>query len=108
MALITELRQAGIRIAVDDFGTGYSSLAYLRDLPVHDLKIDKSFVMNLDGERRNESIVRSVVELAHNLDLRVVAEGVETQESCTLLRAFGCDEGQGYFFGPPVPAAQVR
>jgi EAL domain-containing protein (putative c-di-GMP-specific phosphodiesterase class I) len=106
--VIARIRDAGVRISVDDFGTGYSSLAYLRDLPVHDLKIDKSFVLNLATRPRDESIVRSIIELGHNLDLRVVAEGVETAEVATRLRHLGCDEGQGYFFGRPVPPAAIR
>ncbi len=107
MNVITQLRRAGIRISVDDFGTGYSSLAYLRDLPVHDLKIDKSFVLNVARRPRDFSIVRSIIDLAHNLDLRVVAEGIESDEVCSLLRDLGCDEGQGFFLGYPVPPADL-
>ncbi|WP_239333639.1 EAL domain-containing protein [Frankia sp. CiP3] len=107
MTVITQLGRAGIRISVDDFGTGYSSLAYLRDLPVHDLKIDKSFVLNVARHPKDFSIVRSIIDLAHNLDLRVVAEGIESDEVCTLLRDLGCDEGQGFFLGYPVPPADL-
>ncbi len=107
MKVVTQIRDAGIRMSVDDFGTGYSSLAYLRDLPVHNLKIDKSFVLNLASQPRDESIVRSIIDLAHNLRLRVIAEGIETAEVCTLLRQLGCDEGQGYFLGHPVPPAGI-
>ncbi len=107
MNVITELRGEGIRISVDDFGTGYSSLAYLRDLPVHDLKIDKSFVVNVAHRTKDFSIVRSIIDLAHNLDLRVVAEGIESSEVCSLLRDLGCDEGQGFYLGYPVPPADL-
>ncbi|MGF7238216.1 MAG: sensor domain-containing protein [Frankia sp.] len=107
MKVVTQIRDAGIQMSVDDFGTGYSSLAYLRDLPVHKLKIDKSFVLNLASQPRDESIVRSIIDLAHNLRLRVIAEGIETAEVCTLLRQLGCDEGQGYFLGHPVPPAGI-
>ncbi|WP_268760513.1 putative bifunctional diguanylate cyclase/phosphodiesterase [Protofrankia coriariae] len=107
MSVITRLRGEGIRISVDDFGTGYSSLAYLRDLPVHDLKIDKSFVVNVAHRTKDFSIVRSIIDLAHNLDLRVVAEGIESSEVCSLLRDLGCDEGQGFYLGHPVPPADL-
>ena len=99
------LRAAGVRLSVDDFGTGHSSLAYLRDLPVSQLKIDRSFLRDVPGNERDVSIVRSVIELGHNLGLRVVGEGIETAESLALLTELGCDEGQGFLLGRPVPAA---
>ncbi len=97
-----------MRLAVDDFGTGYSSLAYLKRLPVSELKIDRTFVMNLLDSRNDEVIVRSTIELGHNLGLRIVAEGVEDEASLRELRRLGCDEAQGYHLSRPVPAAEVE
>jgi diguanylate cyclase (GGDEF)-like protein len=98
------LRALGLRIAVDDYGTGYCSLAYLRDLPVDELKIDRSFVANIGADARSAAIVRSTIELAHALDLRVVAEGVEHAPALAALARFGCDYAQGYHFSRPLPA----
>jgi diguanylate cyclase (GGDEF)-like protein/PAS domain S-box-containing protein len=108
MAVATSLREHGVRLSLDDFGTGYSSLAYLRDLPVQQLKIDRSFVRRVTKSHHDASIVRSVIDLGHNLDLRVVGEGIESREAYQLLRDLGCDEGQGYYIGRPAPAAQLR
>ena len=101
------IRELGIGIAVDDFGTGYSSLAYLMRLPVNELKIDKSFVMNLDREAASTTIVRSTIDLAHKLGMQVVAEGVESEAIWSRLRKLGCDLGQGYHFSRPVAAAEL-
>ncbi len=97
------LQQAGIRIYIDDFGTGYSSLHYLRRFPIDTLKIDASFIRDMLNERESFEIVRAIIALAHNLGLRVVAEGVETREQYVHLKDLGCDYGQGFFFAPPVP-----
>jgi diguanylate cyclase (GGDEF)-like protein len=105
--VLERLAGAGIRLSIDDFGTGYSSLAYLRDLPVHEVKIDKSFVMGMTTERSDATIVRSVVDLARNLDLESVAEGVEDLETWELLRGIGCHTAQGYLLSRPVPAAEA-
>jgi EAL domain-containing protein (putative c-di-GMP-specific phosphodiesterase class I) len=94
----------GFGLSIDDFGTGYSSLAYLKKLPVHELKIDRSFVMNLDRDEADACIVRSTIDLAHNMGLRVVAEGVETESVAGRLRALGCDQAQGYLFSRPLSA----
>lgn len=102
------LRDMGISLAVDDYGTGYSSLAMLKSLPVQDLKIDKSFVLNLAEGSEDAVIVRSTIELAHNMGLRVVAEGVETATSLEWLRALGCDTAQGYFISRPVAAPDLE
>jgi EAL domain-containing protein (putative c-di-GMP-specific phosphodiesterase class I) len=96
-----------IGIAVDDFGTGYSSLAYLRDLPVDELKLDRAFVSPIMRDERAAAIVRSTIELAHSLGLRMVAEGIEDTETWHRLLAMGCDVGQGYLFGYPQPGAAL-
>lgn len=104
---LMQLRQLGISLAVDDYGTGYSSLATLKSLPVQDLKIDKSFVLQLASNTDDEIIVRSTIELAHNMGLRVVAEGIEDAASLDWLRRHGCDYGQGYFISRPVDASAL-
>ncbi|MFG1992866.1 putative bifunctional diguanylate cyclase/phosphodiesterase [Actinoplanes sp. NPDC048988] len=107
LAHLHALRAEGVRVAIDDFGTGYSSLAYLRDLPIDTLKIDKSFMPADPTDRRQTALVRAVVDLARSLDLTTVAEGVETAHHADLLRSLGCDRGQGYLFARPAPAAQI-
>lgn len=103
---LERLYAIGCELSIDDFGTGYSSLAYLKRLPVHELKIDKSFVMNMEHEVDDATIVRSTIDLGHNMGLRVVAEGVESQTAWGLLARMGCDRGQGYFISKPMPAEQ--
>ncbi len=100
---LERLSAMGFALSIDDFGTGYSSLAYLKRLPVDELKIDKSFVMKMAQDQDDAKIVRSTVDLGHNLGLRVVAEGVESEAVWNLLRQMGCDQGQGYFMGKPMP-----
>jgi EAL domain-containing protein (putative c-di-GMP-specific phosphodiesterase class I) len=94
-----------VKLSIDDFGTGYSSLSYLRRFPVDTLKIDQSFVKTMDAE--NYAIVRTIIGLAHNLDLKVVAEGVETPDQHQLLALAGCGSAQGYLFAEPMSAASV-
>lgn len=101
---LNQIRQLGVRFAIDDFGTGYSSFAYLTKLPVSCIKIDKSFVQNIETDRDSSVIVKSIIDLGHNLNLKVVAEGVETVTARNLLTAFQCDDGQGYYFCRPIPA----
>jgi diguanylate cyclase (GGDEF)-like protein len=103
-AAVTALRDRGFKIYIDDFGTGYSSLAYLVSLPVHALKIDRAFVVQMTKSAQAHSVVASVIAMAHGLGLRVVAEGVETAEEMGQLSELGCDEIQGYYIGRPVPA----
>ena len=93
----------GIKFSVDDFGTGYSSLSYLKNLPAREIKIDKSFVMNMLDDPRDKSIVKAAIDLAHNLGLNVVAEGIEAQGMQDLLTEMGCDYGQGYHIARPMP-----
>jgi diguanylate cyclase (GGDEF)-like protein len=102
---LNALSALGIKLSIDDYGTGQCSLAYLRDLPVQELKLDRSFVQHIATKDRDAAIVRSTIELAHSLDLVLVAEGVEDLESAELLRLMGCDVAQGYYFGRPRPAA---
>jgi len=98
------LHEHGILLSIDDFGTGFSSMSYLSRLPISELKIDKSFVMNMTKNKNDYKIVRSIIELAHNFDLTVVAEGVEDNETLSGLIDLGCDRGQGYLFGRPMSA----
>jgi diguanylate cyclase (GGDEF)-like protein/PAS domain S-box-containing protein len=102
-SLLHALRQRGVQVAIDDFGTGYSSLSYLRKFPVDALKIDQSFVRQIGAAGEDTTIVTAVIAMARSLRLRVVAEGVETQEAAAFLRALQCDEAQGYYFSRPVP-----
>ncbi|HEV6968441.1 putative bifunctional diguanylate cyclase/phosphodiesterase [Roseateles sp.] len=106
LSTLEHLHAMGLKLSIDDFGTGYSSLAYLKRLPVDELKIDKSFVMAMERDLDDARIVRSTIELAHNLGLSVVAEGLETLKAWALLAKLGCDEGQGYFVSKPMPQEQ--
>jgi EAL domain-containing protein (putative c-di-GMP-specific phosphodiesterase class I) len=103
-SILQVVRQKGARVAIDDFGTGYSSLSYLRKFPVDILKIDQSFVRQISASEEDRAIVTAVIGLAHNLRLRVIAEGVETQDELAFLRDCQCDEVQGYYFSRPLPA----
>jgi diguanylate cyclase (GGDEF)-like protein/PAS domain S-box-containing protein len=105
--VLRSLRELGVRIAIDDFGTGYSSLAHLKQLPVDVLKVDRSFVSDMLADDSDRIIVRSTIDLAHNLGLRVVAEGVEDEATAALLAQLGCDQAQGFHFSRPVPAADL-
>jgi EAL domain-containing protein (putative c-di-GMP-specific phosphodiesterase class I) len=105
---LERLHALGCRLAIDDYGTGYSSLAYLRRLPVHELKIDKSFVIGMAGDASDALIVRSTIDLAHNMGLSVVAEGVEDDATLDRLRGMGCDMVQGYLLSRPLGAAETK
>jgi predicted signal transduction protein with EAL and GGDEF domain len=107
MRVTRALRDAGTAIAIDDFGTGHSSLAYLSQLPAEQLKIDRSFVLAMMGSERDAVIVRSAISLAHDLGLRVVAEGVEDAATLAQLARLGCDEAQGYHLTRPIPAVEL-
>lgn len=103
--ILQQLSRMGVLVSVDDFGTGYSSMSYLRRFPIDKLKIDRSFITNVLSSADDASIVQAIISLAHGLRLKVVAEGIETEEQLHLLRSLGCDQFQGYFFSRPVPAA---
>ena len=102
------LRDLGVRVSVDDFGTGYSSLAYLRNLPIDYLKIDRTFVRDMNVDRNDAAIVRAIISMAQSLHLGTVAEGIETREHASQLLALGCSTGQGYFFSKPMPASETN
>jgi EAL domain-containing protein (putative c-di-GMP-specific phosphodiesterase class I) len=106
--VLGRLKQIGVSVALDDFGTGYSSMTYLRRLPIDVLKIDQSFVRDLVEDEGARSIVQAIIAMAHALQHKVVAEGVETLAQADLLRAWGCDQAQGYYFSRPVPAAALE
>ena len=106
-SILTRLRDGGVQISIDDYGTGYSSLSYLRDLPIDELKLDRSFVFPMADDARAAALVASTIDLAHSLGLRIVAEGVETEVAYTELARLGCDQAQGYFMSRPVPAAEL-
>ncbi|QPC88905.1 EAL domain-containing protein (plasmid) [Mesorhizobium sp. NBSH29] len=105
--ILTRLRDAGFKISLDDFGTGYASLSHLSQFPLDEIKIDMSFVKQLNTSRRARSVVRSITHLAHELGLSVVAEGIEDREIEGIVAALGCDHGQGYLFGRPQPASAI-
>ncbi len=108
MAMLTRLKGTGVQLAIDDFGTGYSSLAYLKRFPVDELKIDRLFVSGLLADRGDHQIVRSVIDLAHNFELRAVAEGVEEEDTRAELARMGCDLVQGYLISRPLPEREFR
>jgi EAL domain-containing protein (putative c-di-GMP-specific phosphodiesterase class I) len=107
LAHLARLHRMGVRLAVDDFGTGYSSFAYLKRLPVHELKIDKAFVSGLMKDRNDATIVRVATDLGRNLGLKVVAEGVEDQQTLHGLVALGCHEAQGFLISPALPNGEL-
>jgi diguanylate cyclase (GGDEF)-like protein/PAS domain S-box-containing protein len=102
------IREMGVEVAIDDFGTGYSSLSYIAKLPINSLKIDRSFIINMTSNADDLNIVSAIISMAHSLNLRVIAEGVETNEQAKLLRLLKCDEIQGFLFSPGVPVAQIE
>jgi EAL domain-containing protein (putative c-di-GMP-specific phosphodiesterase class I) len=108
LPILRELHSMGIRLSVDDFGTGYSSLAYLRRLPIDEIKIDKSFVQGMVTDLGDHAIVRAIIDLGHSLGLRVVAEGVEEEAARDALRSLDCDELQGFLLARPMPIEKLE
>ena len=108
IAVLEELSRMGVLVSVDDFGTGYSSMSYLRRFPIDKLKIDRTFVAEMDTRADDASIVQAIVSLAHGLRLKVVAEGVETEAQLDALKALGCDQYQGFHFSPAQPPAEFE
>jgi len=107
VAKMRQLEAMGIALAIDDFGTGYSSLAALKSFPISRLKIDQSFVRDLVGNPDDQAITCAIISLSHQLDMRVIAEGVETEQQRSFLQQHGCDEMQGYLFSRPVPPQEI-
>jgi diguanylate cyclase (GGDEF)-like protein len=107
MEVFQQIKSAGMRVALDDFGTGYSSLSYLQRFPIDCLKVDSSFITDLIGNRNSQELIKTVIALGHSLGARICAEGVETSAQARMLTDFGCDEGQGFFYGKPAPGERL-
>ena len=107
LKVLQELHELGVRIAIDDFGTGYSALSYLRELPIDEVKLDRSFIAAITADRRAAPLVRTVIDLAETLGLTAVAQGVENVETARVLASYGCAVAQGYFCGRPLPITEL-
>jgi len=107
LAVFRELKHMGVKLSIDDFGIGYSSLSYLRHFPVHKLKVDRSFVQDLALNADDKAITSAIISMAKSLDLKVIAEGVENEQQMDFLREHKCDEAQGFYFSPPLPANEL-
>ena len=105
--ILNEMKEMGIHLSIDDFGTGYSSLNYLKRLPITTLKIDRSFINDIEDDPDGSAIVKAIIAMAQNLKLKTIAEGVETKEQLKFLCTYGCDEIQGYYFSKPLPFEDI-
>jgi EAL domain-containing protein (putative c-di-GMP-specific phosphodiesterase class I) len=108
LQVLQQLHELGVRLSIDDFGTGYSSLTYLRQFPVHNVKIDRSFVQNIPADEGSMTLVRAIIALAHELNLNVTAEGVETEEQLAFIQGQQCEQLQGFLFSRPLTAKQLE
>jgi EAL domain-containing protein (putative c-di-GMP-specific phosphodiesterase class I) len=107
-SILQEIRAAGVSVSIDDFGTGYSSLSYLKQLPVDKLKIDRSFILDVPKDSASVALVRTIITLANNLKLELIAEGVESKEQVDFLLKEGCENIQGYYYSKPIKASQIE
>ncbi|MBR3215378.1 MAG: EAL domain-containing protein, partial [Exiguobacterium sp.] len=98
----------GVHLSIDDFGTGYSSLSYLKLFPINTLKIDQHFTKNIESDEKDAALVKTIIRMAHELDLNVIAEGVETENQVAFLKAESCNQAQGYFYNRPLPAEEIE
>jgi EAL domain-containing protein (putative c-di-GMP-specific phosphodiesterase class I) len=108
VSIMREVRERGVQLAIDDFGTGYSSLSHLKRFPIDALKIDRSFIQDIPTDRDSMAIAKAIAAMGGSLDLKVIAEGIETEEQLAFVREHGCDEAQGYLFSRPVPVNEMR
>ena len=108
IALLERLKALGIKLSMDDFGTGYSSLSYWHRFPIDTLKVDQSFVRRMDDSQQNTEIVKTIIMLGHNLNMDIVAEGIETEGNVQTLKNLNCEYGQGYFFSKPLPVTAME
>ncbi|MDT9197361.1 EAL domain-containing protein [Limnospira sp. PMC 1042.18] len=108
IALLERLKALGIKLSMDDFGTGYSSLSYWHRFPIDTLKVDQSFVRRMDDSQQNTEIVKTIIMLGHNLNMDIVAEGIETEGNVQTLKNLNCEYGQGYFFSKPLPVTALE
>ena len=105
--LLNQLSELGVQISIDDYGTGYSSLAYLKRLPVNEMKIDRTFIKDMADDEDDKLIVGTTIDMGHNFGLRVIAEGVEDGQTVDLLKQMGCDQVQGFYYAKPMPVDEL-
>lgn len=108
LEMLKALRKIGFRLALDDFGKGYSSLNYLKKLPINKVKLDKSFIDEMETSKKDQLLIKAIIGLSHSLDLKVVAEGIERLEQKDLLESMGCNYIQGYYYGRPMPVNEIE
>lgn len=106
--ILTQFKNIGVNISLDDFGTGYSSLNYVNKLPIDKIKIDRSLIMNLEKDNKNMTIIKSIIRMGHSLNIKIIAEGIETEKQLSILKELECDFIQGYLIGKPMEAADFE